>query len=146
MENIKNKCPFFRDTSDECDTSDEYSWTKGCEYIFFESKTPLYLKDERYLEKLKNYPYFEINADNRCPSNESAYESLKEFILNNANAQIAFIIINTNDITQENQKKLSYMVKDRTWQITSFTDNCKVIVLGNTDEMNNQLHCLLLYV
>ena len=137
MENTKNKCPFFRDTSR--DTSDEYSWTKGKEFIFFECKTPVHLKDERDLEKLKNYPYFEINADNRCPSNALAFESLQEFILNNKSAQIVFIIINTNNITQENQKKLSYMVKDRTWLHFSFTDNCKVIVLGNTDEMNNQL-------
>lgn len=139
MENIKNKCPYFRNTSDE------YSRTKGCEYIIFESKSPVYLKDESYLEKLKNYPYFEINADNSCPSNELAYELLKEFILNNESAQIVFIIINTNNITQENQKKLSYMVKDGTWQNISFTDNCKVIVLGNTDEMNNQLLGLLAY-
>ena len=133
MENTKNTCPFFHDTSDE------YSRAKRREYTIFESKFPVYLNDESYLEKLKNYPCFEINADNKSPSNELAYESLKEFILNNASTQIAFIIINTNNITQENQKKLSYMVKDRTWQHFSFTDNCKVIVLGNTDEMNNQL-------
>lgn len=139
MENIKNKCPYFRDTSDE------YCRTKGCEYSIFESKSPVYLKDKSYLEKLKNYPYFEINADNRCPSNELAYESLKEFILNNASEQIVFIIIDTNNITQENQKKLSYMVKDGTWQNINFTDNCKVIVLGNIDEMNNQLLGLLAY-
>ena len=142
MENTKNKCPFFYDTSDECDY---YSIGKGREYIIFESKSPVYLKDESYLEKLKNYPYFEINADNRCPSNKLAYESLEEFVLNNASAQIVFIIINTNNITQENQKKLSYLVKDGTWQNINFTDNCKVIVLGNREEMNNQLLGLLVY-
>ena len=111
-------------------------------HFIFESNTPVYLKENAILDIVKSYPYFEINGDNQS----SFIESLQFFINDNNNAQKTFIIINTNNINMDNQKILSYMVKDKSYQTLSLQDNCKIIVIGNKDNMDKELFGLLVTV
>ena len=111
-------------------------------HFIFESNTSVYLKENAILDIVKNYPYFEINGDNQS----SFIESLQFFINNNNNAQKTFIIINTNNINMDNQKILSYMVKDKSYQTLSLPDSCKIIVIGNKDNMDKELFGLLVAV
>ena len=46
----------------------------------------------------------------------------------------------------DNQKILSYMVKDKSYQTVSLPDNCKIIVTGNRDSMDKELFGLLVAV
>ena len=111
-------------------------------HFIFESNTPVYLKENAILDIVKSYPYFEINGDNQS----SFIESLQFFINDNNNAQKTFIIINTNNINMNNKKILSYMVKDKSYQTLSLQDNCKIIVIGNKDNMDKELFGLLVTV
>ncbi len=111
-------------------------------HFIFESNTPVYLKENAILDIVKSYSYFEINGDNQS----SFIESLQFFINDNNNAQKTFIIINTNNINMDNQKILSYMVKDKSYQTLSLPDSCKIIVIGNKDNMDKELFGLLVTV
>lgn len=111
-------------------------------HFIFESNTPVYLKENAILDIVKNYSYFEIDGNNQT----SFSEQLQEFINNNYNIQKMFIVINTNNISMDNQKMLSYMVKDKSYQTISLPDNCKIIVTGNMDSMDKELFGLLVAV
>ena len=111
-------------------------------HFIFESNTPVYLKEYAILDIVKNYPYFEITGNNQA----SFSEQLQNFINNNYSVQKMFININTNDINMDNQKILSYMVKDKSYQTISLPDNCKIIVTGNKDNINKELFGLLVAV
>jgi hypothetical protein len=113
-------------------------------YIYFivENNSPIYLKENAFLDIVKNYPYFEINGDNQI----SFIEPLKKFVDNNDSVQKKFIIINTDNINMDNQKVLSYMVKDKSYQTLSLPDSVKIIVTGNKDNMNKELFGLLVAV
>ena len=111
-------------------------------HFIFESNTPVYLKENAILDIVKNYPYFEIDENNQV----SFGVQLQEFINNNQTVKKSFIIINTNNISIDNQKMLSYMVKDKTYQTVSLPDNSKIIVTGNKDSMYKELFGLLVVV
>lgn len=111
-------------------------------HFIFESNIPVYLKENAILDIVKNYPYFEISGNNQA----SFSEQLRDFINNNQSVKKTFIIINTNDISMDNQKMLSYMVKDKSYQTVSLTSNCKIIVTGNKDSMNKELFGLLVAI
>lgn len=108
-------------------------------YFIFKNNNPIYLKENAILDIIKDYSYFEINDNNQS----SFIESLKEFINNKNNTQKKFIIINTDKINVDNQKKLFYMVKDKSYQTISIPDDYKIIVVGNKDNMNKELFSLL---
>lgn len=108
-------------------------------YFIFKNNNPIYLKENAILDIIKDYSYFEINDNNQS----SFIESLKEFINNKNNTQKKFIIINTDKINMDNQKKLFYMVKDKSYQTISIPDDYKIIVVGNKDNMNKELFSLL---
>ncbi len=111
-------------------------------YFIFESNTSVYLKEKAILDIVKNYPYFEIDGNNQA----SFSEQLQEFINNNQSVQKIFIIIDTDNIKKNNQKKLSCMVKDKSYQTVSLPDNCKFIVTGNKDNMDKELFGLLVAI
>ena len=111
-------------------------------HFIFERNNPVYLKEISILDIVKNYPYFEINGNNQM----SFIESLQKFINNNYSVPKMFLIINTDDINMDTQKKLSYMVKDKSYQTLTLPDNCKIIVTGNKDRMNKELFGLLAVV
>lgn len=111
-------------------------------YFIFEKNNPVYLKETAILDIVKSYPYFEINNNNQL----SFIESLQRFINENNNAQKTFIIIDTDNINLNNQKKLSYMVKDKSYQALSLPDCCKIIVIGDKDKMDKELFGLLVAV
>lgn len=111
-------------------------------YFIFENNNPVYLKENTILEIIKNYSYFEINGNNQT----SFIESLQKFVNDNKNAQKKFIIINTDNINMSNQKMLSYMVKDKSYQAISLPESCKIIVIGNKDNMDKELFGLLVAV
>lgn len=111
-------------------------------YFIFENNNPVYLKDNTILDIVKSYPYFEINGNNQI----TFVEQLQNFINDNDNAQKKFIIINTDNINMDNQKLLSYMVKDKTYQTLSLPNSCKIIVIGNKDNMDKELFGLLVTV
>ncbi len=103
-------------------------------YIF-ESRNPIYIEEKSILDIVKNYPYFEIDS-----SNQSTFvEELNKFI----NKDNSFIIIDTDNIDNNNQIKLSCMVKDRTYQTINIPYNVKIIVTGNKDNINKELFGLL---
>ena len=110
-------------------------------HFIFESNNSVYLKENAILDIVKSYPYFEINGNNQA----SFSEKLEDFI-NNQTVQKKFIIINTNNISIDNQKMLSYMVKDKSYQTVSLPDNCKIIVTGNKDSMDKELFGLLVVI
>jgi hypothetical protein len=111
-------------------------------YFIVENNNPIYLKENAVLDIVKNYPYFEINSNNQI----SFIESLQKFVNDNNSVQKKFIIINTDNINMDNQKMLSYMVKDKSYQTLSLPDNFKIIVTGNKDNMNKELFGLLVAV
>lgn len=111
-------------------------------FLIFESNTPVYLKEYAILDIVKNYPYFEINDNNQT----SFGEQLQNFINNNYSVKKMFIIINTNNINVDDQKILSYMVKDKSYQTVSLPDSCKIIVTGNKYNINKELFDLLVAV
>ena len=111
-------------------------------YFIFENDNSVYLKENANLDIVKSYPYFEINGDNQS----SFIESLQNFINENNNAKKIFIIINTDNIDMNNQKVLSVMVKDKSYQTVSLPDSCKIIVTGNQDGMDKELFGLLVVV
>lgn len=111
-------------------------------YFIFENNNPVYLKENAILDIVKSYPYFEINGNNQS----SFIESLQNFINENNNAQKTFIIINTDNINVNNQKTLSVMVKDKSYQTLSLPDSCKIIVIGDKDNMDKELFGLLVAV
>lgn len=113
--------------------------TKGETYALFISDSPLYIEEHRLLNIVKNYPYFEINGNNQI----SFVESLKKFLNDNNHVQKTFIIINSDNINMDNQRKLSYMVKDKTYQNLYIPVSCKIIVIGNKEKMNKELLGLL---
>lgn len=111
-------------------------------YFIFENNNPVYLKENAILDIVKSYPYFEINDNNQL----SFIESLQNFINENNNAQKTFIIINTDNIDMNNQKVLSTMVKDKVYQTLSLPDSCKIIVIGDKNNMDKELFGLLVAV
>ena len=111
-------------------------------YFIFENNNPVYLKENAILDIVKNYPYFEINGNNQL----SFVGSLQNFINKNNNAQKTFIIINTDNIDINNQKVLSAMVKDNSYQTLSLPDSCKIIVIGDKNNMDKELFGLLVVV
>ena len=70
--------------------------------------------------------------------------SLTKFLNDNNHVQKTFIIINSDNINMDNQRKLSYMVKDKTYQNLYIPVSCKIIVIGNKEKMNKELLGLLL--
>ncbi len=111
-------------------------------HFIIENTNPVYLKESAILNIVKNYPYFEINGNNQI----SFVESLQKFINDNHSVQKMFIIINTNNITMDNQKMLSYLVKDKSYQTVFLPDSCKIIVTGSKDYMNKELFGLLVAI
>ena len=111
-------------------------------YFIFENNNPVYLKENAILDIVNSYPYFDINGNNQL----SFIESLRNFINDNNNAQKKFIIINIDNINMNNQKILSSLVKDKSYQTLSLPDSCKIIVIGNKDNMNKELLGLLVVV
>lgn len=111
-------------------------------HFIFESNNPIYLKEKAVLDTINNYPYFEVNGNNQT----SFIESLNKFINDNISASKMFLIINTDNISIDNQKMLSYMVKDKSYQTLNLPDNCKIIVTGNKDSINKQLFGLLVVI
>ncbi len=111
-------------------------------HFIFESNNPVYLKETKMLDIVKDYPCFEINSDNQM----SFKESLQKFISDNADSTKNFIIIDTNNMDVDSQKVLSYMVKDKSYQTLSLPENCKIIVVGNKDNMSRELWGLLVIV
>lgn len=110
-------------------------------HFIFENNNPVYLKEKTILDIVKDNPYFEITGNNQM----SFVESLQKFINNNITKKI-FIIINTNNINIDNQKMISYMVKDKSYQTVSLPDRCKIIVTGNKDNINKELFGLLVAI
>lgn len=111
-------------------------------YFIFEKNNPVYLRENVILDIVKNYPYFEINSNNQI----SFIESLQKFINDNNSVQKKFIIINIDNINMDNQKMLSYMVKDKSYQTVSLPDSCKIIVTGNKDSIDKELFGLLVAI
>lgn len=111
-------------------------------HFIFESNNPVYLKENAILDIVKNYPCFEINGNNQM----SFIESLQKFINDNHSIQKMFIIINTDNINVDNQKMLSYMVKDKSYQTVFLPDSCKIIITGNKDSMDKELFGLLVVI
>ncbi len=111
----------------------------GYMYAFFENNSPLYLGKNGLLDIVKSVPNFEINSTN-C---EEFYDSLELFINNNSDYIRTFLIINTDNIDLSIQNKLVGLVKDRTYKTLDLPNNCKVIVIGNPDNMNKELFGLL---
>jgi len=110
-------------------------------HFIFENNNPVYLKEKTILDIVKDNPYFEITGNNQM----SFVESLQKFINNNIIKKI-FIIINTDNINIDNQKMISYMVKDKSYQTVSLPDRCKIIVTGNKDNINKELFGLLVAI
>lgn len=111
-------------------------------YFIFEKNNPVYLKENAVLDIIKSYPCFEINSNNQL----SFIESLQNFINENNNVKKTFIIINTDNIDMNNQKVLSAMVKDRSYQMLSLPDSCKIIVIGEKNNIDKELFGLLVVV
>lgn len=111
-------------------------------HFIFENNNPVYLKEMGILDTVKKYPYFEINSNNQI----SFALSMQKFINDNHSAQKIFVIIDTTNINEDNQKVLSCMVKDKAYQTVSLPDNCKIIVTGNKDSMNKELFGLLVVI
>ena len=111
-------------------------------HYLFEINNPVYLKEKAILDIVKKYPHFEINVNNQT----SFVESLNEFLNNNYSVQKTFIIINTNNISLDIQRMLSYMIKDKSYQTLSLPDSCKIVVTGNKDNINKELFGLLVVI
>ena len=111
-------------------------------YFIFEKGIPVYLKETAVLDVVKKYPYFEIDSNNQ----KSFVISLQKFIDDNQSARKKFIIIDTNNISVDNQKMLACMIKDKSYQTLSLPDSCKIIVVGNKDNINKELLGLLVVV
>jgi len=110
-------------------------------HFIFENNNPVYLKEKTILDIVKDNPYFEITGNNQM----SFVERLQKFINNNIAKKI-FIIINTDNINIDNQKLISYMVKDKSYQTVSLPDSCKIIVTGNKETINKELFGLLVAI
>ncbi len=108
-------------------------------HFIFDSNVPVYLKENVILDIINNYPHFRINGNIQT----SFSEQLQDFINSNQTVKKMFIIINIDNINVDNQKILSYMVKDKYYQTVSLPDNCKIIVTGNKDSMDKELFGLL---
>lgn len=113
-------------------------------YIHFivENNSPVYLKEKTILDIIKKYPNFEINSNNQLTFSDS----LQAFINNNSDVQRMFIIINTTNIDVAIQKKLSYMIKDKSYQTISLPNNSKIVVTGNKDNIDKELLGLLVVI
>lgn len=111
-------------------------------YYILVSNTPIYIKENAILDCVSDYPCFKIDDNNQS----SFIEQLQEYINDNQNVQKIFIIINTNNISLDNQKMLSCMVKDKSYQAVSLPDNVKIIVTGNKDSVDKELFGLLVAV
>lgn len=111
-------------------------------HFIFENNNPVYLKEEIILDIIKDYPYFKITDNNQM----SFSGTLQKFINNNNSAKKIFIIINADNINVDNQKIISYMVKDKSYQTVSLPDSCKIIVTGNKDSINKELFGLLVVI
>lgn len=113
-------------------------------YIHFivENNSHVYLKEKAILDIIKKYPNFEINSNNQLTFSDS----LQAFINNNSDVQRMFIIINTTNIDVAIQKKLSYMIKDKSYQTISLPNNSKIVVTGNKDNIDKELLGLLVVI
>lgn len=110
-------------------------------YFILKNNNPVYVKEKEILDVLKNYSYFEINSDNQ----NSFVNSIEEFIEKNNDNKL-FIVIDADNIDNDTQEKLSYMVKDRTYQTLTLPENTKIIVTGDKDKMNKKMLGLLVLV
>ena len=108
-------------------------------HFLFETINPVYLKEKALLNVVRKYPSFEINGDNQT----DFIDLLTNFVNENRNTKRMFIIINADDINISNQRILSYMVKDKTYQTLSLPRNTKIIVVGNKNNINKELFALL---
>ncbi len=75
-------------------------------HFIFENNNPVYLKNNNILDIVKNYPYFEINANNQA----SFIETLNVFLNDNYMAKKIFIIIDTNNIKIPSLLRRDYSV------------------------------------
>ncbi len=108
-------------------------------YYIFKSNAPVYLKEKSILDTVKNYPYFEINGNNQ----NSFFEPLKDFIYKNIGDEKSYIILNVENISKKNQKALTSLVKDKSYQTLSLSESYKIIVVGNEDKIAKELFGLL---
>ena len=111
-------------------------------HFLFENNNPVYLKEKAILDIVKKYPYFEINANNQS----SFIENLNIFLNDNNSAKKVFVIINTNNIDLNNQRMISCMVKDKSYQTLSLPDSCKIVITGNKNYINKELFGLLVVI
>lgn len=116
--------------------------SEGYMFFFFESTSPLYLDKRSLLDIIKDFPNFEINNKN-C---EEFYDSLESFIDKYNNVKKTFLVIDTNDIDLSVQSRLVALVKARTYKTLDLPQNCKIIVIGNPNNMNKELFGLLVAV
>ena len=111
-------------------------------YFLFRSKSAVFLKETRILNAFNDYPKYEINSSNQ----NSFIDDVEEFINNNKDANKSFIVVNIPNITIDNQKKICSMAKDRICLTTPLPDNCKIVVIGNIDEIDKELLGLLVEI
>lgn len=107
-------------------------------YAFFESISPLYLDKLSLLDIVKMAPNFEINDNN-----EDLYGSLELFFNKYRDLPRIFVIIYTDNIDLAVQGRLVGFVKDRNYRSLKVPSNCKIIVVGNHNDMNRELFGLL---
>lgn len=111
-------------------------------YFLLESNKPVYVKEPWVLDIVRKYPHFEINNQNQ----EMFVDDLSSFIRNNKNAKKVFIVIDTTEMTDDVQKRLSCLVKDNSYQAVNLTDNYKIVVTGKSNNINKELLGLLVLV
>ena len=104
-------------------------------YFLLESNKPVYVKEPWVLDIVRNYPHFEINNQNQ----EMFVDDLSSFIRNNTNVKKVFIVIDTTEMTDDVQKRLSCLVKDNSYQAVNLTDNYKIVVTGKSNNINKEL-------
>ncbi len=109
-------------------------------YFLFDGTNAVYLKEKAILKVVKKYPYFEIDTNNVT----SFYDSLKDYI--NESHEKYFIIINTDNMSVENQKTLSCFIKDKSYQALTLPENSKIVVTGDKNKIDNELFGLLIVV
>lgn len=109
-------------------------------HFLFDNTNAVYLKEKEILKIVEKYPYFSIDANNVT----SFYDSLKDYI--NESHEKYFIIINTDNISTENQKVLASFIKDKSYQALELPETSKIIVTGNKNKIDNELLGLLIVV
>ena len=111
-------------------------------YFLLESSKPVYVKEPWVLDIVRKYPHFEINNQNQ----ETFVDDLSSFMHNNGNVKKAFVIIDTTEMNDDMQKRISCLVKDNAYQTLKIFDNCKIIATGKSNNINKDLLGLLVLV